>query len=294
MERAEEIRIPEEELASQGDLGCPGCGVKLALRYALKALGPRTVLVAVGGCGTAAWFPYSPVSVPMILPCIDAGASTAAGVRAALDMQGRTEGTVAVWGGDGSTLDLGFQPLSAVAERNEDILYICHDNEAYMNTGIQRSSATPWGAWTTTTPLPAPKDQPKKNLPLILAAHRVPYVATVSIAFPQDFIAKVMKARDIKGLRYIHALTPCPTGWRFSPSDTIKVARLAVLSRVFPLFEIEDGTRVTLSRFPQVPVAEYLKLQGRFGHLSAEDIESIQQQVAREWEELERKAASSR
>jgi len=182
--------------------------------------------------------------------------------------------------GDGGTADIGFASLSGAAERNEDIIYFCLDNEAYMNTGIQRSSQTPPGTWTTSTPLG--KSESKKDIPLILAAHKIPYVATASVSFPYDLIKKTTKARDIgKGFRYIHIHTPCPTGWRFPENKTIEVGRLAVETGMWKLFEIENGGKIKLTYKPKSrrPVADYLKLQGRFRHLKGDEIGYIQTDV---------------
>ncbi|MBI2163754.1 MAG: pyruvate synthase subunit beta, partial [candidate division NC10 bacterium] len=173
-------------------------------------------------------FPYSAMGVPMLHTAFETGASVATGVRASLDAQGLHETTVVVWAGDGGTFDIGFQALSAAAERDENFLYVCYDNEAYMNTGAQRSSATPLGAWTTTTPALSPKARPKKDILAILAAHRIPYAATASVAFPEDLMAKIVRAKRIRGTRFLHVLAPCPSGWKYEPDLTIRLARLAV------------------------------------------------------------------
>jgi pyruvate/2-oxoacid:ferredoxin oxidoreductase beta subunit len=198
---------------------------------------------------------------------------------------------VAVWAGDGGTFDIGLQSLSGAAERNEDFLYICNDNEGYMNTGTQRSSATPQLAWTTTTPTIQPKENPKKDIVAIMADHQIPYAATATIAYPEDFMKKLEKAKKIRGTRFIHLLSPCPPGWKISSELSIKISRLAVRSRVFPLYEIENGRTYTLQEESRiVPVKEYLKLQGRFSHLKEEDIEETQKRVDDAWERLQRKA----
>jgi len=173
-------------------------------------------------------------------------------------------------------------------ERNDDFIYACYDNEAYMNTGIQRSSATPWGAWTTTTPVRHPKDRPKKDIVAIMAAHRIPYAATATVAYPEDLVRKFQKAKEIRGAKFIHMLSPCPPGWKMEPAYSIRISRLAVQSKVFPLYEVENGEKYTINVWPkrEAPVREYLKLQGRFSHLTEEDIEFIQKNVDREWERL--------
>lgn len=279
-----------------GHLACAGCGATMAMRFALKALGDKTVLVLPACCWTilAGPFPYSAVKVPLFHTAFETGASAASGVKAGLEIRGDTETTVAAWVGDGGTFDIGIQALSGAAERNDDILYFCYDNEAYMNTGIQRSSATPFGAWTTTTPANHPKGQPKKNMVEIMAAHRIPYTATCSVAFPEDMMRKVAKAKSIRGTKFIHIFSPCPTGWKAPSSQAIKIARLAVHTKVFPLYEIEDGTHYNINVEPKnVPVEEYIRLQGRFNHLTEEEVQNIQKNIDREWERLVHKALAS-
>lgn len=288
-----ECRVPAQEWLSSGHLACPGCGEKLAMRLALKALGKRTILVIPAGCSAVVdgMFPHSASMVPFLHTAFETTASAAVGVRAGLDVRGVEDVTVLAWGGDGATFDIGLQALSAAAERDENILYICYDNEAYMNTGIQRSSATPWGAWTGTTPVDHPKDRPKKDMMGIMAAHMIPYAATASVAFPEDYVSKLKKAKAICGTRYVQVFSPCPSGWK-APSDiSVKLARLAVESRIFPLYEIENGKKYTINQEPSpVPVEEYLKLQGRFRHLTQSDVARIQLNVDETWEELVEKA----
>ena len=210
--------------------------------------------------------------------------------KACLDRKGDFTTTVLAIAGDGGTFDIGLQALSAAAERNDDFIFLCYDNEAYMNTGIQRSSATPWGAWTTTTPPLSLKNQPKKDIVEIIAAHRVPYAATASMAYPEDFARKLRRAKETRGFKFIYALSPCPVGWRFSSELTVRVARLAVQSKLFPLYEVEDGDRYILNVEPEgVPVNEYFQPQGRFSFLREGDMERIQENVDREWERLMRR-----
>ena len=284
------------ELMYSGHLACAGCGATISMRYALKALGEQTILVIPACCWSiiSGPFPYTAIQVPLINTAFETGASTASGVKAGLEMRGDTETTVAAWAGDGGTFDIGLQALSGAAERNDDFIYFCYDNEAYMNTGIQRSSATPWGTWTTTTPGNHPKGQPKKNIMEILAAHRIPYAATCSVAFPEDMMNKIRKARSIHGTRFIHIFAPCPTGWKAPSSLAIKIARLAVHTKVFPLYEVEDGLRYHINLNPKnLPVDEYLRLQGRFSHLTDDEVHTIQENVDREWERLLKKALDS-
>jgi pyruvate ferredoxin oxidoreductase beta subunit/2-oxoisovalerate ferredoxin oxidoreductase beta subunit len=206
-------------------------------------------------------------------------------------MRGIHDVHVVALAGDGGTFDIGLQALSAAAERNENFLYVCYDNEAYMNTGIQRSSATPLGAWTTTTPEATPKPEPKKNLGAIMAAHGIPYFATASIAYPDDLVSKLEKANGIKGFRMIHYYSPCPTGWKADSRDMVRLARLAVQTRIFPLYEVHDGKKWDITLDPDTTdVEEYLKIQGRFKHLSATQVEVIKQNIHREWNWLLRMA----
>jgi pyruvate/2-oxoacid:ferredoxin oxidoreductase beta subunit len=263
------------------------------MRYTLKALGEQTVIVIPACCWSIinGPFPYTSIKVPLIHTAFETGASTASGIKAGLDARGDTETTVAAWVGDGGTFDIGIQALSGAAERNDDIIYFCYDNEAYMNTGIQRSSATPFGTWTTTTPSNHPKNQPKKNMMEIMAAHRVPYAATCSVAFPDDMMSKITKARGIRGTKFIHIYSPCPTGWKCPSSLAVKIARLAVHAKIFPLYEVENGDRYNINIAPKnVPVEEYLRLQGRFSHLTEDRVRGIQETVDREWERLLKKA----
>jgi len=278
-----------------GHVACPGCGATLSMRHVIKVLGRRTVVVIPACCWSVidGPSPYSVMGVPVFHTAFETAAVTAAGVKAGLEAQGQKDITVLAWAGDGGTFDIGFQALSGAAERNDDILYITYDNEAYMNTGIQRSSATPWGAWTTTTPVRHPKDRPKKDIVDVLAAHQIPYIATASVAYPDDLVAKIKKAKEIRGMRFIHLLSPCPPGWKSDPAESISISRLAVESRVFPLLEVEDGYRYRLTYEPKgIPVEEYLKKQGRFRHLTPEMIATIQRDVDRRWALLQQKIAA--
>lgn len=286
-ERKMTLTIPREEYMSPGHLACQGCGASLAMRLALKGLGQRTI-VCIPACCWAVIdgpFPHSSLDIPIYHCAFETAASSASGVRAGLDMVGDIETTVLAWAGDGGTFDIGLQALSGAAERNDDIIYTCYDNEAYMNTGIQRSSATPIGAWTTTTPVKHYKKERKKDIIGIMAAHGIPYIATASVAYPEDMVKKFKKAREIKGTRFIHVFAPCPAGWKSRPEDTVKLARLAVQTGYFPLYEIENGEKWTLNLKvkERKPIAEYLKLQGRFRHLKEEEIALIQQEVDARW-----------
>jgi pyruvate/2-oxoacid:ferredoxin oxidoreductase beta subunit len=274
------------EWMCSGHVGCAGCGATIAMRFFLKAMGEKTILVVPACCWSviAGPYPQSALKVPVIHAAFETGGATASGIRAALDMRGDTETTVVTWAGDGGTFDIGFQALSGAVERNENFIYVCYDNEAYMNTGIQRSSSTPYGAWTTTTPGRDWKKMRKKNIVGALVAHRIPYAATASIAYPEDLIRKAEKARSMKGSRFLHIFASCPTGWRIPSEMSVKIARMAVQTNIFPLYEVEDGVRYTINYKPkEYLVREYFRLQGRFRHLTEEDLDQIQGMVDEDW-----------
>jgi len=290
------LDYPTQEYLESGHLACPGCGASMAMRHVLKALGKDTIIVIPACCWSIidGPFPYSSTKVPVMHMAFEAAAAAASGVRAALDVKGDRKTTVMAWAGDGGTFDIGLQALSGAAERNEDFIYVCYDNEAYMNTGIQRSSSTPYGAWTTTTPVRHYKTRPKKDLMQIMAAHQIPYCATASVAFPDDLMEKIRKARKFRGTRFIHILSPCPPGWKMYEHLSIKAARMAVNSNVFPLYEIYDGRTYRLTYTPKrrVEVSEYLSIQGRFSHLKPKDIQLIALEAERRWAELKSKIAA--
>ena len=287
------LTIPEREVMQPGHLACQGCGGALAMRYTLKVFGKDTVLTLPACCWSVidGPFPYTAVGVPLFHTAFETAAIMASGIKAGLDIQGKTSTNVIAWAGDGGTFDIGMAALSGAAERNDDVLYVCYDNEAYMNTGIQRSSATPQGAWTTTTPVKHYKKGRKKNIVEIMAAHRVPYTATASVGYPEDFIKKLKKAKETKGFKFLHVLAPCPTGWKSEPKYTIKLAKLAVRTNVFPLYEIEDGIKYTqtVKVKERKPITEYFKYQGRFKHLKEEEVEFIQERVDEDYEILLKK-----
>ncbi len=286
----------QRELMTSGHLACPGCGAAMAMRLALKAMGPDTVVVIPASC----WaiipgpFPYSNLKTPLMHTAFETTGAAISGVRAALDLQGKESTQVMGWAGDGGTFDIGLQSLSAAAERNENVLYVCYDNEAYMNTGIQRSGATPQYAWTTTTPTDHPKDEAKKNIDRIMAAHCIPYVATTTSGHPHDLMAKFAKARDIRGFRFIHVLCSCTAGWKIDSALSVEVMRLAVDCGLFPLYEVEDGIHYTINVQPKgASLKDYLMRQGRFRHMSDEHVASLQRQIEREWTWLEKQTRDS-
>src|SRR5215468_680120 len=301
-ERSVQASIDRSNALTCGHRACQGCGEVLGARYAIDAAmrATRGNLIAVNATGCLEVFttPYPETSwqIPWIHSLFGNAASVAAGVAAAMRVKGRSDVRVIAQGGDGGTTDIGFGCLSGMFERNDDVLYICYDNEAYMNTGVQRSSATPPAARTATTPAagPAPGNTfgQGKNVPRIAMAHRIPYVATASVSNLRDLERKVTTAMDIRGARYIHIFVPCPLGWGSAPEDTLKVARLAVETGLFPLFEARDGEVVASTPIRRkVPVAEYLSLQKRYAHLFGKDpdaarIEQIQKMADRNIEEF--------
>ncbi len=281
--------ITDSELLQPGVLSCQGCGASLAMKLAMMGLGQRTVVVIPASCWgiiVGIW-PYSTLKVPVLHVPFAVAAVTASGIRAAFDARAEEDVVIMAWAGDGGTFDIGIQSLSGAAERNDDILYVCYDNEAYMNTGIQRSSATPAGAWTTTTPAGAVKEEPKKDMEKIMLGHSIPYIATASVAYPDDVIEKFGKARKIKGTRFIHLLSPCPPGWRIDSAKSIQITRMATRARIFPIYEIESG-QYTINIYPerQLAVKEYLQAQGRFRQMPPEMISAAQESADRKWEEL--------
>lgn len=281
------IEETQKEYLRSGHMGCPGCGVATTMRLVLKMLGEKTIAVIIPGCQSAisANFPNSALTVPCFHSAFEIAAPTAAGIANALKIRGEEDTNVLAIAGDGGTFDIGLQSLSGAADRNENFIYLCLDNEAYMNTGIQSSSSTPEKVWTVTTP--GGKKGRKKNLMQIIAAHRIPYAATVAMGQPMDLMDKIRKAKGIKGTRFIHALAPCPTGWRMAEDLSARAAMLAVETKLFPLYEIIDGTQYFITHQPQgLPVKEYTKIQGRYRHLTEEDIEGLQRQTDEAWEQL--------
>jgi pyruvate ferredoxin oxidoreductase beta subunit len=284
-ERSVQANMRRTNSLNSGHRACQGCGEALGARYAIdaamRASNSQLASVNATGCLEVFSTPYPETSwqIPWIHSLFGNAAAVASGVAAAMRVKGREDVRVIAQGGDGGTTDIGFGCLSGMFERNDDVLYICYDNEAYMNTGVQRSSATPPAARTATTaavgPAPGNVFGTGKNVPLIAMAHRIPYVATASVANLRDLEFKVTKAMAIRGSRYIHIHVPCPLGWGSAPADTIKVARLAVESGLFPLFEAEHGEIVNSTKIRRkVPVDEYLSLQKRFAHLFAKPVDS--------------------
>ena len=287
-------RQTQADLIHPGHVACPGCGAAIAMKFALRAMGPKTMVVIPACCWgvIAGPYPQSSLNVPVLQTAFATAGAAAGGLRAALDMRGDSETVVMAWAGDGGTFDIGLQSLSGAVERNDDILYVCYDNEAYMNTGMQRSSSTPYGTRTTTTPGSGWKRSRKKNIVEILAAHRIPYAATASIAFPEDMMRKFEKARQMTGgSRFLHVYATCPTGWGIPSDKSVHIARLAVQSNMFPLYEVENGMHYTLNYQGNEAVDVYLKAQRRFRHLNEDEIQGIQVMVDEDWDLLMQKVS---
>ena len=293
--------IAEEERLAPGHRACIGCGEALAVRLVCKALGSNVIIANATGCIEiiSSQLPYTSWTVPWIHTLFENTAAVASGIEAGLKVltkKGRRllpDVKVVAMAGDGGTSDIGLQALSGALERGHNFIYMCFDNEAYMNTGIQRSSATPYGASTTTSPagkVSIGQITWKKNMPAIAAAHDIPYVATACPSYPFDLMTKVSKAVATNGPSYLHILSVCPTGWRCPTELAIRIGRLAVQTGIFPLYEVENGKYKLNVAPPKLkPVPEYLKLQGRFRHLSEDTINEIQQRVNEEYAKLKEK-----
>ena len=298
-------QIDSNEYLAPGHTFCTGCGEALAIRLVCKAVGHDAIIAMATGCDEVCTSPLPMTSwrLPWLHTLFENTGATMSGVEAGLKAMMRKgkaperEIKFVAMGGDGATSDIGLQSLSGAFERGHDFLYVCWDNEAYMNTGIQRSSATPYGASTTTAPagkLSMGQSTQKKNLVEIFAAHGIPYVATACPSYPFDLMNKVKKGIEIKGPAYIHVHTVCPTGWRTASNKTIEVGKLATETGIFPLYEIENGQyRLNVDPAKLKPVEDYLKVQGRFRHLSPGEIANIQEKVNLDYAILKEKAARS-
>lgn len=288
------VSIPREEFVESGHTACAGCGAALSMRYVLKAMGPKTV-VSIPACCWAVIpgvYPSRTLDVPLVYTPFAATGASISGLREGLDIQGKEDYNVVGFAGDGGTADIGFQSLSAAMEREHNVFYIMYDNEAYMNTGIQRSGSTPYGAWTTTTPIGKRrtfKREKKKIVADLMMAQGVPYVATASVAYPEDLIKKINRAKTVHGPKFIQILSPCPPGWYFNSADTIKMSRMAVESKVFPLYEFMEGKFTLYKPSKSQSLSEYLKEQGRFAHLNKSEIEEIQKGIEERWNFLLKK-----
>jgi pyruvate ferredoxin oxidoreductase beta subunit len=292
--------ITDEYLAA-GHRACLGCGEELAVRLISKALGKDVIIVNATGCTeiVSSPFPTTSWEVPWIHSLFENAAAVASGIDSglkAINRKGKlsTKAKVVAMGGDGATADIGLQALSGAFERRHNLIYVCFDNEAYMNTGIQRSSSTPLGASTTTSPagkVSIGQNTWKKNLPAIFAAHEIEYIATACPSYPFDLKNKIEKAKNIDGPAYIHVFSVCPTGWRAPSDSAIELGRLAVSTGVFPLYEIENGRYTLNVDIAQLrPIEDYLKKQGRFRHLTKETVALIQERVISEYNKIKKKA----
>ena len=296
--------IAEAERLAPGHRACIGCGEALAVRLACKALGDNIIIANATGCIEiiSSQLPYTSWTVPWIHTLFENTAAVASGIEAGIKVLTKKgkwllpDTKVIAMAGDGATSDIGLQALSGALERGHNFIYMCFDNEAYMNTGIQRSSATPYGASTTTSPagkVSIGQISWKKDMPAIAAAHNIPYVATACPSYPFDLMTKVSKAVATNGPSYLHILSVCPTGWRCPAELTIRIGRLAVQTGIFPLYEVENGKyKLNITPPKLKPVSEYLKLQGRFRHLSGDIINEIQQRVNEEYSNLKEKTAA--
>lgn len=285
--------LRDEDVSNPGTPLCPGCPAELLLRFALRIFGERIFFFGAPGCVATmvgGWGTQGTLKVANATTLMTNIPSTMTGVKRYYDSVGQDVKCVA-FVGDGATVDVGFQPLSGAAERNENIVYICYDNEAYMNTGIQRSGSTPVHGWTFTSPVGGKwkgKPQGAKYMPLIMLMHGISYVATASFAFPEDYAKKLTKAKRVKeGMSYIHLISPCPTGWRFPPQLSIEISKLAVETNYFPLWEAENGqVRMTVQVRNPRPIHEFTKLQGRFGHFDEIMVDELQRELDRRYKRI--------
>jgi len=293
------LDLPDEEYVLAGNRSCAGCGMVIAYRHILKALEGNCVFTVPASCLTmlGGVYPISSIRVPWMNCVFPGTAAAACGLAAGFKALGKEGITVVGMAGDGGTSDIGLQGLSGAAERNADIMYICYDNEAYMNTGTQRSSATPFGAKTSTTPVVG-KRQQAKDMPSIMEAHGIPYVATACSSYPTDLYDKVRKARGITGTRYIHLAAPCPAGWGFPTKDTVKIGELAVETGAVVLYEIENGVfRLTGKSKAMAkdgtlkPLRDYVGVQARFANADPAVIDELQGWVAARWDKFLKRAA---
>jgi pyruvate ferredoxin oxidoreductase beta subunit len=288
------VDLPTREYMLPGNRACAGCALGIGLRSILKAMDGKAVMTVPASCLTVigGMYPTSSVQMPWLNVAFPGTAAAAAGLAAGLRATGRAgELTVLAMAGDGGTADIGLQGLSGAAERNDDFIYVCYDNEAYMNTGTQRSGLTPSGARTTTT-MKGKRENPK-DMPRIMEAHGVPYVASTSAVYPDDVYDKLVTARGMKGLRYVHMNTPCPSGWAFDPKDGVKIGQLAVDTGLVVLYEIVEGVfRITgrskalAKRGTRRPIAEYLATQGRFKGITGEEAAGVQRWVDDRWQKF--------
>jgi pyruvate/2-oxoacid:ferredoxin oxidoreductase beta subunit len=279
-----------------GHLGCPGCGEALGLRLVLEVIGSNAIMVVPACCASyvdGIW-PSSAARIPILHVAMETTAAVAAGIRAALEVKGLNDTHVLAWAGGSGAFDSGLHAISSAAERNEDILYICYNNESYVDMDIHyyADGGSRRGRRTYTD---RRHQRIQKNIIEIMAAHHVPYCATACVAYPDDLASKVKKALSIPGFRFMHLLSPCPTHWEIPSELSVELTRAAVQTRIFPLYEVEDGTKYTINILPEsfAPVSKFLSRQGRFVSLSAEAIRQVQNRVESRWRQLQRKVELS-
>lgn len=289
--------MTSEECILPGSAACPGCPATIALRTVFKALGKNTIM-SVPACCTSvieSLYPNTSFDVPVMNIAFEAAAAGASGIRAALDKQGKEDINVIAWAGDGGTYDIGIQALSGALERGTNFIYFCYNNQIYSNTGIQRSGATPYAAWTTTTV--KGKTEFRKDMGDIIRAHHIPYCAQTCVSYPEDLYNKVKKAKGIKGPKYIEILAPCPPGWRFSMNRTVEMGRLAIETGAWALYECENDVMtfngksklILEQKIERKPLEEWIKYQGRFSHLfkpkkDEQRIKALEEHTDKMWE----------
>jgi pyruvate/2-oxoacid:ferredoxin oxidoreductase beta subunit len=277
-----------QDLLSPGNSACLGCHAELALRTTLRILGPNTILAippgCMGGIGAVGFEGGAGAKIPVFFPLLDNTSAMLAGIKRKYVREGRGDINVVAFAGDGGTADAGFQSLSGAAERGENIIYICYDNEAYMNTGVQRSGTTPKWSWTQTTPVgenSRGKSQKGKDMPMIMAQHNIPYVATANPSYMPDYINKLKTAMQVKdGMSYIHLYSGCPTGWKFPTEKTIEVGKIAVETNLYPLWECINGKfKLTYEVMKRRPISDYTTSMQKYSHLTNEELEILQKNV---------------
>ena len=283
-------QLPQKEYLLPGTSSCMGCGAALSLRLAMRILGKRTILIIPANCSAIIQgsYPKTALRVPALNVAFASSAAVASGVLAALKVRNIEEVNVVVWAGDGGTADIGLAALSSAAHRQDNMLYICYDNEGYMNTGVQESGATPYGALTANSP--GGKKLFKKDMPLIMKAHNIPYIATANVSYAQDFVQKLRKALTYTGFKYIHLYSPCPPGWRIPADETIHVGRLAIETGAWALFEIENGrfqltgpSASLISKKKRKPIENFLKIQERYKLMTDDDIRVFKDWIDDSW-----------
>lgn len=292
------LDLTDTEFLDSGHFSCSGCGEALALRYILKVLGGDTIMVlpaCLGSVLDGIW-PYTAIRIPVLHCTFETTASAAAGIRAALDIEGNYDTQVLAWAGGSGAFAAGIGAVSSAAERNDDIIYVSYDNETYLNIFQQQSQKPANNDSRLTHTTARRRKSSKKSIMEIMAAHGIPYCATACIAYPDDLVRKVRKAMSIKGFRFFDLISPCPSGWKIPSAMSIELTRMAVQTCIFPIYEIENGEIYTINIVPEttLPINKYFSRQGRFSHLIAGDVRLMQRRVDDEWKRLLQKAESSR